>query len=39
MGFVQRLADSKGWTRSTDILRRLAGVLIVGVGVWLLLGA
>jgi cytochrome c-type biogenesis protein len=36
MGFVQRLADSKGWTRSTDLLRRLAGVLIMLVGVWFL---
>ena len=36
IGFVQRLADSKGWTRGTDILRRIAGVLIAGVGVWLL---
>ena len=36
IGFVQRLADSKGWTRGTDVLRRVAGVLIIGVGVWLL---
>ncbi len=36
IGFVQRLADSKGWTRSTAILRRVAGVLIAGVGLWLL---
>jgi cytochrome c-type biogenesis protein len=36
MGFVQRLADSRGWTRATDILRRVAGVLIAGVGLWLL---
>ncbi len=36
IGFVQRLADSKGWTRSTALLRRLAGVLIAGVGLWLL---
>ena len=36
IGFVQRLADSKGWTRGTDVLRRIAGVLIAGVGIWLL---
>jgi len=36
IGFVQRLADSKGWTRGTDILRRIAGVLIIAVGVWVL---
>jgi cytochrome c biogenesis protein CcdA len=36
IGFVQRLADSKGWTRGTDVLRRVAGVLIVGVGLYLL---
>ncbi len=36
IGFVQRLADSKGWTRGTALLRRLAGVLIIGVGAWLL---
>jgi len=36
IGFVQRLADSKGWTLGTDILRRIAGVLIILVGVWAL---
>jgi cytochrome c-type biogenesis protein len=36
MGFVQRLADSKGWNLGTDILRRLAGVLIIAVGLWVL---
>lgn len=36
IGFVQRLADSKGWTLGTDILRRVAGVLIIGVGAWAL---
>ncbi len=36
MGFVQKLADSKGWTRGTDALRRVAGVLIAGVGIYLL---
>jgi cytochrome c-type biogenesis protein len=36
MGLVQRMADSRGWTRGTDVLRRLAGVLIIGVGLWVL---
>ena len=36
IGFVQRLADSKGWTAGTDILRRIAGVLIILVGLWAL---
>ncbi len=36
MGLVQRMADSKGWTRGMDLLRRLAGVLIIAVGVWVL---
>jgi cytochrome c-type biogenesis protein len=36
IGLVQRLADSKGWTRSTNVLRRIAGLLIAGVGGWLL---
>jgi cytochrome c-type biogenesis protein len=36
IGLVQKLADSKGWTRGTAILRRLAGVLIAGVGLYLL---
>jgi cytochrome c-type biogenesis protein len=36
IGLVQRLADSKGWTRGTDVLRRVAGVLIAGVGLYLL---
>jgi cytochrome c-type biogenesis protein len=36
IGLVQKLADSKGWTRGTDILRRIAGALIFAVGVWLL---
>ncbi len=25
MGMVQRLADSRGWNRGADVLRRLAG--------------
>ena len=36
IGMVQKLADSKGWTRGTDVLRRLAGVMIAGVGLYLL---
>jgi len=36
IGLVQRLADSKGWNRGTQVLRQLAGVLIIGVGVWVL---
>jgi cytochrome c-type biogenesis protein len=36
IGLVQKLADSKGWTRGTDILRRVAGLLIIGVGLYLL---
>lgn len=36
IGIVQKLADSKGWTLGTAMLRRLAGVLILGVGLWIL---
>lgn len=36
IGMVQKLADSKGWTRGTDALRRIAGVLIIAVGMWVL---
>jgi cytochrome c biogenesis protein CcdA len=36
IGLVQRMADSKGWNRGTEILRRAAGLLIIGVGVWIL---
>lgn len=36
IGMVQKLADSKGWTSGTAVLRRLAGVLIAGVGLYLL---
>ncbi len=36
MGLVQKLADSQGWTRGTALLRRVAGVLIAGVGLYLL---
>jgi cytochrome c biogenesis protein CcdA len=37
IGFVQRLADSKGWNRGMDLMRRIAGVLIMLVGLWFLL--
>ena len=36
IGFVQRVADSKGWTRGAGVLRKIAGVLIIGVGLWAL---
>jgi cytochrome c biogenesis protein CcdA len=36
IGLVQRLADSRGWTRWAAVLRRLAGVLILLVGAFLL---
>lgn len=36
MGLVQRMVDSRGWNRGVEILRRLAGVLIIGVGIWVL---
>ena len=36
VGLVQRMADSKGWNRSTEVLRRVAGLLILAVGVWVL---
>ncbi len=36
IGMVQRLADSRGWTRSASVLRWVAGVLILLVGVYLL---
>lgn len=36
MGLVQKMADSKGWNRGTAILRRVAGALIIAVGVWVL---
>lgn len=39
MGMVQKLADSKHWNLGTNVLRRIAGVLIIGVGVWVLLFA
>jgi cytochrome c-type biogenesis protein len=37
IGLVQRMADSKGWNLGTDVMRRLAGVLIIAVGIWVLL--
>lgn len=36
IGLVQRLADSRGWNRGAGILRRIAGVMILLVGVFLL---
>ena len=36
MGLVQRLADSRGYNQSADVLRRIAGVLILLVGAFLL---
>lgn len=36
MGLVQRLADSRGWTHSAEVLRRVAGALILLVGAFLL---
>lgn len=36
IGLVQRLADSRGWNRGADVLRRFAGLLILIVGVYLL---
>lgn len=36
IGFVQRVADSRGWTRGAGALRKVAGVLIIGVGLWAL---
>lgn len=38
IGMVQRLADSRGWSRGADVLRKLAGTLILLVGVFLLFG-
>lgn len=36
MGLVQRLADSKGWNRGLSLTRKLAGALIIVVGLVLL---
>lgn len=36
IGLVQRMADSRGWTRCTDVMRRVAGVLILLVGAFIL---
>lgn len=38
VGLVQRAADSRGWNRGLDVLRKLAGGLILLVGVLLLAG-
>jgi cytochrome c-type biogenesis protein len=37
MGLVQHMVDSKGWTKGVGMIRKLAGVVIVCVGVLLLL--
>ena len=34
MGLARKLIESKGVTRATDIMRRAAGVVIIGVGVF-----
>jgi cytochrome c biogenesis protein CcdA len=39
MGLVQRLVDSRGWNRGVDFTRKLAGVLLALVGLFLLLAA
>ncbi len=36
MGMVQRLADSRGWNRGAEVLRKIAGGLILLVGAFLL---
>jgi cytochrome c biogenesis protein CcdA len=36
MGLVQRLADSKGWNRGIDTMRRAAGVVITLTGLYAL---
>ncbi len=36
MGLVQKMADSRGWTRGTQIVRTIAGALIVAVGLYVL---
>jgi cytochrome c biogenesis protein CcdA len=36
IGLVQKFTDSKGWTQGADALRRVSGVLIAAVGVFLL---
>ena len=36
MGMVQRMIDSRGWDRGLRLLRSAAGVLIIGVGVFVL---
>lgn len=37
MGLVQSMVDSKGWNKGVGVIRKLAGVVIVGVGLLLLL--
>ena len=36
MGLVQRAADSHGWQRGIKVVRKVAGVVIVAAGLWLL---
>ena len=36
MGLVQRVADSKGWHRGIDLMRRIAGGVIILVGLYVL---
>ena len=37
MGLVQKMADSRGWTRGVGALRKVAGLIILAVGLWLLI--
>ena len=37
MGLARKLIESKGVTRATDIMRRAAGVVIIGVGVFFII--
>jgi len=39
IGLVQKMADSKGWTGSLNLMKRAAGALIIGVGLWVLFGS
>lgn len=39
MGLVQRLADSRGWNRGIDIMRRAAGGIILALGLYVLYSA
>ena len=37
MGLVQKLADSKGWTQGINIFRKIAGIVIILIGMYLLM--